>query len=95
MPEQNVITREQHPPDAYWLIVENNDGQEVIFTVDLDDHTEALAVFGSQEEAGMFLHLGPSETRWRPRKTTAGELVSMLFTRGVEVGFVVLDPLPE
>ncbi len=95
MVPNNVMAREQHPPAAYWLIVESNDGQEAMLTVDLDDHTEALAVFGSQEEAEMFLHLGTSQTRWRLRKTTAGELVSILFTFWTDLGFVVLDPLPE
>ena len=56
---------------------------------------EVLAVFGHEEEAGMFLWLRAPEGRWRIREVGAWELASSL--RGPSwpgVRCVSLDPLP-
>ena len=43
----------------------------------------------------MFLRLGVSETGWRVREITCGELVSVLYAPCRDVRRVALDPLPE
>jgi hypothetical protein len=68
-----------------------------VLTIDLGGEGVALAVFGSEEEAEGFLRLrlATSEVGWRMRKTSAGELTSMLYGPCVEVGKVALDPVSE
>lgn len=63
-------------------------------TIDLDGQGKALAVFGFEEEAGMF-SLWALGDEWRLRETTARELVGMLSEPHAGVEFVALDPLPE
>jgi hypothetical protein len=76
-----------------WLIVKDRvGGMEVLRTI-LVSGEEALPVFSFEDESSMFLELGTSGC-WRVRKTTAGELTSILFGPCAGVGRVVLDPLP-
>lgn len=82
------------PPESYWLIVKGEAGRTRVLTVDPNGLEEALAVFGFEEEARIFL-LGGSGAGWRLRETTAGELISVLYGPCAGVGFVALDPLPE
>ena len=56
---------------------------------------EALAVFGFEEEAEMYLRLRGLEVGWWVRETTRGELVSILYGPCAHVGRVTLDPPPE
>lgn len=84
----------RRPPGAYWLVVKSEAGRTEAQTVDLDGWGKALAVFGFEEEAGMF-SLWASGGEWRPKKTTAEALAGMLSGQYVSVEFVALDPLPE
>lgn len=57
-----------------------------------------LAVFGHEEEAGMFLwSLGPGKAAdgWRVAETRCGELASVLCGPCWGTGGVALDPLPD
>jgi len=83
------------PGSAYWLIAKNENGRIEVSTVRLSGGEEALAVFGHEEEAEMFLRLEVSSHGWRIRESSAGELVSVLYglCKGVEK--VALDPLPR
>lgn len=65
-----------------------------LLTVDLGGLGEAVAVFGFEEEAGMFSRWA-SGSEWRPRQTTAEALAGMLSGPYADVEFVALDPLPE
>jgi hypothetical protein len=59
---------------------------------------ELLAVFGHEEEAGMFLwSLGPRAAGdgWRVGETRCGELASVLCGPCKGARGVALDPLPE
>jgi hypothetical protein len=80
-----------------WLITNYDHSKMNALTVRLGGDGEALAVFGFEEEADMFLHfravaLGGG---WRVRQTSVGELVSVLYGPCSNVKKVVLDPLPE
>lgn len=68
-------------------------GMEVLRTT-LPSGEEALPVFGFEAKARMFLKFGPFGGGWRPRETSAGELISTLYCLRVGVDRVVLDPLP-
>ena len=80
---------------SYWLIARNENGRIEVSTVCLPNGEEALAVFGHEEEAELFLWLEVSSHGWRTRESSAGELVSVLYglCKGVEK--VVLDPPPR
>jgi hypothetical protein len=55
-----------------------------------------LLVFGFEEEAEMFLHLGSYDgSGWQARESSADELGSVLCAPCVDVEGVALDPLPE
>ncbi len=81
---------------SYWLLVRNGrKGREVLTRGLLEGSRRTLPIFSFEEEAEMFLWLRRSKDGWRVRETTAGELLSMLYTvlKGVEC--VALDPIPE
>jgi hypothetical protein len=65
-----------------------------VLTLDTGSDSEALAIFSYEEEAETFLRLGTPGADWRARKTTAGELVSLLDGPCAGVKKVALDPLP-
>ena len=92
--QDTTATTIRRPPEAYWLVVRSEAGRTEAQTVDLDGWGKALAVFGFEEEAGMF-SLWASEGEWRPKKTTAKALAGMLSGPYAGVEFVALDPLPE
>lgn len=91
---QDTVMRPSHAVSAYWLIAKNKNGGTEMLTIERGGE-EALPVFSFEEEAGMFLSLGASEAGWSLRRTTAGELVSMLMGPYSGVEFVSLDPMPE
>lgn len=66
-----------------------------VCTVDLDGVGEALPVFGFEQEATMFLWLGTLRTGWQARKTSTGELLSLLYGPCGDIERVALDPLPR
>lgn len=78
----------------YWTIVRDGSSRVDVFTVDPDERGEALAVFGFEEEAELFLCLAEMGAGWLAHETTSGELVSMLYGPCAGVERVVLDPLP-
>jgi hypothetical protein len=79
---------------SFWLIARHHHCRIEPFTIDLT-YGEVLPVFGFEEEAELFLRLGMLGTGWRARRTTAGELISILYGPCAGVERVVLDPLPE
>ena len=80
---------------AFWLIFADEHRLMHPLTVALPGGGEALAVFSSEEEAEMFLWLGMGGEGWRTRKTSAGEVISLLYDPCSEVRSVALDPFPE
>ena len=82
-------------PRPFWLIVKHRTGGMEALRTTLASGEEALAVFGFEEEAGMFLEIGASGGGWRVRETTPGELISVLYGPCAGVGRVALDPLPR
>lgn len=53
-----------------------------------------LPVFGFGEEAQMFIDLTALEDGWRARRTSAAEIVSLLYEPRSGVTGVALDPVP-
>jgi len=82
------------PGSAYWLITKNENCRLEVLTTNVAEGEQALPVFGHEEEAEMFLSLGGAGDGWRVRKSTAGELVSVLCGPCARVGCVALDPVP-
>ena len=81
-----------------WLIADLTDGNMEVFTID-DGGERVLPVFSFLDEAQMYLRLqlgSPLKTLgWRPRASSAGEIVSVLYGPLSDVTKVALDPLPE
>lgn len=76
-----------------WLIAKHENSRMAVLTVDRGGET--LPVFSYKEEAEAYLWLaGPAEAGWRARKTTAGELISVLYGPCAGAKEVALDPLP-
>ena len=75
----------------YWLITKHENSRIRILTIDLGGE-EALPVFSFEEEAAMFLSLWVPRTGWWIKKTTAGELISVLYGPCAGIRKVVLDP---
>ncbi len=82
------------PPLWYWLIVKHESQMEVLTFRDTDQE-ETLPIFSFEEEARMFLECGASKSGWRVRRTSPGELTSVLFGPCANVERVALDPVPE
>jgi hypothetical protein len=81
---------------AYWLIAMADGGRLEALTITLPGGEEALPVFGFAEEAEMFLWLeGPKDAPWRIRRTSTGELISVLYALCADVERVALDPSPK
>jgi hypothetical protein len=80
----------------YWLITKHATSRMDVLTIRLGGTGEALAVFGFEEEAKMFLELRrcESEEGWRVRQTSVGELVSVLYGPCSDAKHVALDPMP-
>jgi hypothetical protein len=81
------------PSFRYWLIAKNDNGSLEALTIDLDGQ-ETIPLFSFREEAEMYMRY---EVRgsWWVRKTSAGELISLLFGPYSRVEMVALDPLPK
>jgi len=82
-------------PRPFWLVSRSDAGWWGALTAELAGGEKALPVFSFEDEAGMFLGLGALRDGWRVRETTAGELVSILLGPRADVGWVLLDPLPD
>ena len=81
----------------HWLITKHVTSGMDVFTIHLSSDETALVTFSFEEEAEMFLHfqLAASKDGWRLRRTSVGELVSVLYGACSDATKVVLDPLPE
>jgi len=80
----------------WWLIAKTEYGRvEFLTTARDEDGGETLPVFGYEEEAEMFLHLGGYGDSWSARESSSGEIVSVLYGPCSGVEGVALDPLPE
>ena len=81
----------------HWLITKHDTSKMEVFTIDLGEEGEALAVFSFEEEAEMFLdlRLATSGEGWKVRQTSVGELVSVLYGPCSDAKKVALDPVPE
>jgi hypothetical protein len=80
----------------WWLIAKTENGRvEFLTTAREEDGGETLPVFGYEEEAEMFLHLGGyGDDGWSARESSIGEIVSVLCGPCSGVKGVTLDPLP-
>lgn len=79
---------------GYWLIV-GQDGTRKVLTLNSRLRGEILPVFGSEEDAGMFLTpLGAFGGGFTPRPIAAEDLASQLWGPLSSVGTVALDPTP-
>jgi hypothetical protein len=56
---------------------------------------EMLPVFGFREEAEMYLQIEMLDDDWQIKKTSAGELLSMLSGSHAGVRSVTIDPYPS
>lgn len=82
------------PGTIYWLITGDQNNRSGMLTIDRNGE-EMLPVFSFREEAEMFFSLGMLGAGWSLRRTTAGELASILKGPCARINFVALDPLPE
>jgi hypothetical protein len=82
------------PSPSYWLIVKHESQMEVL-TIRDTDQEETLPIFSFEEEARLFLECGASKSGWGVRRTSPGELTSVLFGSCANVERVALDPVPE
>ena len=79
---------------SYWLIV-GQDGTRKALTLHSRLRGEILPVFGSEEDAGMFLTpLGAFGGGFTPRPIAAEDLASLLWGPLSSVGTVALDLTP-
>src|SRR5215211_6358731 len=80
----------------HWLITKYDHSKMNALTLHLGGDGEALAIFGFEEEAEMFLHLRRAALGkgWGVRQTSVGELVSVLYGPCSNAK-VVMDPVPE
>ena len=81
---------------AWWIVSRVAGGRTEAMTIPRGGGEALLAVFGHEEEAGMFLwSLGPGAAGdgWRVAETRCGELASVLWGFRC-IGGVALDPLP-
>lgn len=75
----------------FWLIVAEDDGR--VLTVDGDG---SPAIFSGEGEAELFQYLlGAGEDGWLVRRTSPGELISVLYCHCADAKKVALDPAPE
>ena len=81
-----------------WIIASYQNNQLDVLSTDLYGDGGFLPIFSFEEEAETFLRLWEDaeqeEVGWRSRKTTAGELISVLLGPCVDARGVALDPLP-
>ncbi len=76
-----------------WLIAKYETSRMAVLTIDRGDAGETLPIFGHEEEAETYLWLA-APAGWQARRTTAGELISVLCGPCAGVKKVTLDPLP-
>ena len=78
---------------SWWLVAKNGDGPSEVLTLDGGD---TLPVFSGEGEAELFLWLRDMcEYGWEVRRSSAGELVSVLLGPCSSARLVALDPSME
>ncbi|HET7479549.1 MAG TPA: hypothetical protein VFJ72_08565 [Rubrobacteraceae bacterium] len=83
--------RTPYPRTDFWLIVAEKDGR--VLAVDGDG---TPAIFSGEGEAEMFRYLlGLDEGGWMVRRTSPGDLISVLYCHCADANKVALDPAPE
>ena len=84
-------------PPVYWLLSSRGGAHEVFLTFwggEPGGEVRTLPVFSAEGSAGAFVEAGPFDERvWRSRKTTRGELISILYGPCVAAGRIAFDPL--
>lgn len=86
-----AIATAPSPRPEFWLIVAEENGR--VLTVDGDG---TPAIFSGEGEAEMFRYLlGVGEGGWLVRRTSPGELISVLYYHCADAKKVALDPAPE
>lgn len=78
----------------HWLIARDEDRRTETLILDFGVDSEALPVFGHEEEAEMFLLLGRLGEGWYVTGVDCPDLASVLLGLGASVKKVALDPLP-
>ncbi|HKH12830.1 MAG TPA: hypothetical protein VKA73_16945, partial [Rubrobacter sp.] len=76
-PQEGAASGRPMPAATFWLALED-DGPALPLAVALAGGGEALAVFSGEEEARMFCSLREDGPGLRPRRSSAGEIVSLL-----------------
>ncbi len=90
-----VPVRSRAPGWLLWVIAKHENSRMSLLTVDPGGDGEALAVFSFEEEAEAFLRLGTQGAQWQARRTTTGEIISLLYGGPcASAKRVALDPLP-
>lgn len=90
-----MITEGTRRRPRWWLIAKTENGRIQFLTTARDKASrETLPVFGYEEEAEMFLHLGGYDDSWSVRESSSGEVVSVLCGPCSGAEGVALDPLP-
>jgi hypothetical protein len=87
--------RQSPKPVSFWLIVEKQNNSREVLTMRTGGEQETLPVFGSEEEAEIFLRFKGLTGGWRARESGVGELASVLSGPCAGVKKVALDPSPE
>ncbi len=96
VPARRAVVRGSRMHKRWWLIAKNGNSRvELLTTCRDEDGGETLPVFGHEEEAEIFLHLGGyGDDGWSARESSIGEIVSVLCGPCSCVEGVALDPLP-
>jgi hypothetical protein len=91
--KHDVGMRQKTPvAHAFWVVLEDPVWGSPLTVVSAGG-TEAIALFGGEEEARMFCRFHEQGAVPAIRQTTAGEVISLLYCPGT-ARHVVLDPLP-
>jgi hypothetical protein len=88
------VTKSRVSQRPLWLIAKQDEGRMEVLTLNPHSEEEALPIFSHEEETEAFLGLQAPGKGWRARKTTTGELVSLLYGLCTSIEKAILDPLP-
>ena len=80
---------------AFWMVLEGSARRLPLTVLLADGTTEAMALFGGDEEARMFCHFCEKGASSNLRQTTTGEVLSLLYCPWCAAKHVALDPFPE
>ena len=93
--KHGVRARRTSTVRTFWIVLEGS-AWGLPLTVSLSDGTEAMALFSGEEEARMFCHFCEEGASTNIRRTTTGEVLSLLYCPRCAAKHVALDPFfPE